>query len=67
MQALSHNPHLWIDRRLGQLGIDVRISGRHEQMREYLKLLREEIRMTEQFIKEDRGRTKRPPEPLTAN
>lgn len=54
----------WIDQRLGQLGIDVRQSKHHTQMRYYLELLREEIGMTERFLSEDgespNDRTERP-------
>ena len=43
----------WIERRLGQLGIDVRQSKAHREMRRYLELLEEEIRMTREFLSED--------------
>lgn len=49
--------HRNIDRRLGQLGIDVRQSGQHERMRAYIRLLRHEIRMTEGFLLEERERS----------
>lgn len=43
----------WIHKRLGQLGIDVRQSKHHIQMHYYLNVLREEIAMTERFLRED--------------
>lgn len=43
----------WIEKNLGQLGIDVRQSKHHIQMRYYLELLKEEIEITETFLKED--------------
>lgn len=43
----------WIEKRLGQLGIDVRQSKHHIQMRYYLELLKEEIAMTESFLQGD--------------
>lgn len=43
----------WIDKRLGQLGIDIRQSGAHLEMRRYLELLTEEIKSTETFLSED--------------
>ena len=43
----------WIDKRLGQLGINVRQHDQHMQMRYYIELLKEEIEMTERFLVED--------------
>jgi len=43
----------WIEKRLGQLGIDVRQSKHNSEMNHYLELLREEIRITERFLSED--------------
>lgn len=43
----------WIERRLGQLGIDVRQSKHHIQMRYYLELLKDEIASTEEFLSTD--------------
>lgn len=45
--------HDWISRRLGQLGIDARQSKHHAQMRFYLTQLRDEIKMTEEFLAGD--------------
>ena len=45
-----------IDRRLGQLGIDVRVSGQHQRMHAYLALLQEEVRMTADFLQEETPR-----------
>jgi hypothetical protein len=60
-------PHLrWIESRLGQLGIDVRQSKQHQQMRFYLKLLRDEIQYTEDFLKED-GEAKGPDKQSTSS
>lgn len=42
-----------LDRLLGQLGIDMRQSGAHAQMREYIRLLEEELRMTKEFLQEE--------------
>jgi len=47
------DPHLqWIGKRLGQLGIEVRQPHRVSQMRCYLKLLKEEIEITNRFLGE---------------
>jgi hypothetical protein len=43
----------WIDRRLGQLGIDVRQSNAIDEMRSYLDLLHVEIDATQRFLAED--------------
>ncbi len=43
----------WIEKNLGQLGIDVRQSGQHQEMLYYLELLKEELAMTKQFLRED--------------
>lgn len=43
----------WIEARIGQIGIDVRQSKEHANMRLYLELLRQEILMTEEFLSED--------------
>lgn len=52
----------WIDRRLGQLGIDVRQRRAHKSMLEYLRLLKQEISMTQQFL-DEYGWIRCPPPP----
>ena len=53
IEESERDRHDWIDRRLGQLGIDVRQSGHHSQMRFYLEQLKKEIQYTEDFMRED--------------
>ncbi len=43
----------WIEKRIGQIGVDVRQPLQHIEMLYYLELLQDEIRMTKQFLKED--------------
>lgn len=45
----------WMERRLSGLGVDVRQSGAHTEMKYYLNLLMEEIAMTRRFLKDDMG------------
>lgn len=49
-----------INRRLGQLGIDVRQTGQHERMRAYIRLLRHEIGMTQRFLYSEKDRCSTP-------
>lgn len=43
----------WLDGHLRQIGIYVRQSGQHQEMRLYLELLKDEILTTEDFLAED--------------
>lgn len=43
----------WMNKRLGQVGIDARQSKHHIQMRYYLELLQLEIDITERFLRDD--------------
>ena len=55
---------IWIWKDLVQLGINVRQSGNSAGMRYYLELLREEIAMTERFLRGDEPIPQRPLRPV---
>lgn len=55
MNADVKNRLSWIEKRLGQLGVDIRQSQEHCGMEYYLELLSKEEIMTRKFLSEDRN------------
>ena len=57
MSVVFSQPDQWdvprMIRHLEQVGIDFRQSGEHAAMRDYIEHLKSELRMTEQFLRED--------------